>query len=468
MFTLESQGSRRRDGLSRRELIRVGGLGLFGLTLDGLVSNTSAMPPPQSASLRPGKAKSCILLFMLGGPPQHSTWDPKPQAEAEVRGEFDAIATSVTGVQISELMPKTAVLADRLAILRAVSTNDNAHSSSGYAMMTGRPHSPLNFENANPGAPNNWPTVGAVVQHLQTERGAMPASIRLPHHIYNTDRSVWPGQDSGWLGPAADPWLFRCEPGNEEMGVPDFQLPADVPLARFSERRNLLAQLDQRLNRLETHAEFEKLTVQNKQAFNLLTSAESFRACDLSLESAPTRNRYGRHPFGQSVLMARRLVEEGVKLVQVNWYRGPDEPADAPCWDTHAREAKRLKEDLAPPFDAALSSLIEDLEHRGLLEETLVICMGEFGRTPKFNANGGRDHWGHAFSIALAGGGVKGGVVHGSTDKHAAFPIEGLVQPQDLTATLFHCLGYAPATEIRDPLGRPFPISSGNVIQEIL
>ena len=468
MFTIEGQPTRLCDGVSRREMLRVGGLGLMGLTLDRLSQHALATQRQSSLSPAPGKAKSCILLFMLGGPPQHSTWDPKPDAEVEIRGDFGAIGTSVTGTQFCELLPETAKLADRLAILRAVSTNDNAHSSSGYAMLTGQPHQPLNFENANPGAPNNWPTIGAVVKHLQPPGGTLPSAIRLPHHIYNTDQSVWPGQDSGWLGPEADPWLFRCEPGREEMGVPDFQLPPDVPLARFNARRSLLNQLDQRLSRLEKNPDFEKLYVQNRQAFDLLTSTDSFQACDLTLEPDTVRKRYGDHPFGQSVLMARRFVEAGVKLVQVNWYRGPEEPSDAPCWDSHARESKRLKDDLAPPFDAAFSSLIRDLDDRGMLDETLVVCMGEFGRTPKFNANAGRDHWGHAFSIAMAGGGVQGGVVHGSTDKHAAYPVDGRVLPHDITATIFHALGYAPETEMHDPLGRPIPISRGTVIDEIL
>lgn len=468
MFTIENKPSKLCDRVSRREMIRVGGLGLFGMTLDRLAFGAPRPFSAQSNGSSFGKAKSCILLFMLGGPPQHSTWDPKPEAETEIRGEFGSISTNVTGTQFCELLPQTAKLADRLAILRAVSTNDNAHSSSGYAMLTGQPHQPLNFENANPGAPNNWPTIGAVIKHLQPPGDALPAAIRLPHHIYNTDQSVWPGQDSGWLGPEADPWLFRCEPGNEEMGVPDFQLPPDVPLARFNARRSLLAQLDQRLVELELNPDFEKLSIQNQQAFNLLTSSESFQACDLSFEPTKVRDRYGSHPFGQSVLMARRLVESGVKLVQVNWYRGPEEPAEAPCWDSHAWEAKRLREDLAPPFDCAYSALIEDLEQRGMLDETLIVCMGEFGRTPKFNARGGRDHWGHAFSIALAGGGTKGGIVHGSTDKRAAYPIEGRVLSQDITATLFHCLGHPPETEIQDRLGRPTPISRGRVIDEIL
>ena len=197
-------------------------------------------------------------------------------------------------------MPKTAALADRIAVLRSVVTTDNAHSSSGYAMLTGQPHQPLNFENANPGAPNDWPTMGAVIQYLPQGQRELPPSIRLPHHIFNTDQSVWPGQDSGFLGPAADPWLFRCEPASPDAAVPDFQLPEEVPVARFNARRSLLEQLDSRLTQLDKNPNFEQLYQQNQQAFNLLTSSRSFQACDLTRESTQTRDRYGRHQFGQN------------------------------------------------------------------------------------------------------------------------------------------------------------------------
>ena len=463
VFSLEGSSGRLCDGVSRREILRAGGLGLLGLSAAGL-------DRLQAASVKPrvGKAKSCILLFLIGGPPQHSTWDPKPSASEEIRGAFGPVATSVPGTQFCELMPKTASLADRIAVLRSVVTNDNAHSSSGYAMLTGRPHQPLNFENANPGAPNDWPTLGAVVQYLHQGQRELPPSIRLPHHIFNTDQSVWPGQDSGFLGPAADPWLFRCEPASSNSNVPDFQLPDEVPIARFNARRSLLKQLDHRMQRLEETPNFEQLYQQNQQAFNLLTSSRSFQACDLTRETDSARDRYGRHQFGQSVLMARRLVEAGVTLVQVNWFRGPDEPSDAPCWDSHSNETQRLKNNLVPPFDQAYSALLTDLEDRGQLDETLVVCLSEFGRTPKFNPRAGRDHWGHCFSVSLAGGGIQGGVVHGISDKHAAYPVEGVVHPEDITATIFHCLGYGPETEIRDPLDRPLAISQGDVIRSIL
>lgn len=460
MLSIFDNSPRLCDGLGRRALLQAGGVAALGLSPWGSASAVASSSPP--------KAKRCILLFLLGGPPQHSTWDPKPDAAAEVRGEFAPIATNVPGINICELMPRTATMMDRVAVLRAVATGDNAHSSSGYFMMTGVPHVPMNRENANPGAPNDWPTMAAVASTLGSERALLPGAVRLPNHIYNTDGSVWPGQTSGWLGHSADPWLFSCEPASQDYDVPQFRLQADVSLQRMTERRTLLSQLETQLRDAELTRRAERYTGQRKQAFDLLTTKRARQACDLNRETDAVRDTYGRSQFGQSVLLARRLVEADVNFVQVNWFRGPDEPSDAPCWDSHARESKRLKTVLVPPFDRAFTALLDDLNHRGMLDETLVVCMAEFGRTPKFNTRGGRDHWGHVFSIAMAGGGVKGGIVHGGSDEQAAYPKDGLVRPQDVTATIFHTLGHEPETLLRDPLGRPHPISRGRVIHEVL
>jgi hypothetical protein len=446
-------------GPTRREALRVGGLSALGLSWPELLRARAAGPAPGG-----GTAKSCIVLFLMGGPPQHSTWDPKPDAPAEVRGEFGPTDTTVPGVRVSSLFPRVARQADKLCLLRAVSTGDNAHSSSGYYMLTGVPHAPKNVENANPGPPNDWPNLGAVVRRLRGDRGGLPAAVRLPMHIFNTDSSVWPGQDAGLLGRASDPWLFRCAPGSGDVRVPEFTLAADVPVHRLADRRDLLRRLD-RAVAAAADGEFDR---QAAQAFDLLGSPRARAAFDLGREPPAVRDRYGRHHFGQSCLLARRLVEAGVALVQVNWYRGPEEPSDAPCWDSHAREGQRLKTVLAPPADQGFSALLEDLAQRGLLGETLVVCMAEFGRTPRLNGAGGRDHWGHVFSIALAGGGVRGGQVYGASDRHGGQPREGRVSPQDLTATVLHCLGFAPDAEVRDQLGRPFPASRGEVIRGIL
>jgi len=449
------------NGWTRREWLRVGGLSALGLSYAGLLR------AKEEAGASGGRAKACIVLFLMGGPPQHSTWDPKPDAPVEIRGEFGPTPTRVTGLQICSLLPQLAKQAHKLCILRAVSTGDNAHSSSGYQMLTGVPHSPLNAENVNPGPPNDWPTLGALVRRLRADRGGLPSAVRLPMHIFNTDGSVWPGQDAGFLGRGADPWLFRCAPAAPDFHIPEFTLAADVPPQRLGERADLLRQLDHTLAAAGPGpaASYDQFA---ERAFGLLRSPRARAAFDLGRETPAMRDYYGRSQFGQSCLLARRLVEAGVSLVQVNWFRGPDEPSDAPCWDSHVREAERLKTVLVPTADRALAALLEDLDARGLLDETLVACLAEFGRTPRFNGRAGRDHWGHVFSVALAGGGVRGGQVYGSSDRHGAQPKEGLVRPQDLTATVLHCLGHEPHTEIRDNQGRPIAASRGAPIRAIL
>lgn len=462
MLSIFDQTPRLCDGLSRRAILRAGGISALGLSVPFARRLEAAVRQSD------GKAKSCIVLFLLGGPPQHSTWDPKPQAPKEIRGEIAPIATSLPGVQVGELMPLCAERMDRLAVLRAVTTGDNAHSSSGYYMMTGVPHVPKQRENANPGPPNDHPTMGAVLQHLSRRPHLMPGAVRLPMHIFNTDGSVWPGQGSGWLGYAADPWLFNCEPASPDFDVPQFRLSADVSLGRLAARRTLLEQFETQLREVERGAALDTYSGQQQQALDLLGSAEARAACDLNREPQELRDRYGMSQFGQSVLLSRRLVEAGVEFVQVNWFRGAEEPSANPCWDSHTDETNRLRNVLAPPLDQAFTALLDDLEQRGRLEETLVVCMAEFGRSPKMNARGGRDHWGHVFSIAMAGGGIRGGVVYGASDPEGGYPSEGRVEPQDVTATIFHLLGYEPHTEIHDPSGRPVPISRGEVIREIV
>ena len=465
MFSLEERGVRLCDGITRREWLRVGGLGAFGLGLPALLQARTGLASGVDKSF--GKAKSCIVLFFLGGPPQHETWDPKPAAPSGIRGDLRPIQSAVSGIQVGELMPQVARLTDKCCILRAVATNDNAHSSSGYWMLTGYPHQPTNSENSKLGAPNDWPCFGAVVKHRRSE-GDLPAVVTLPEHIWNTGNIPWPGQDAGFLGRKADPWLLTCDPSAASFRVPQLQLAAEIPPLRFQNRRSLLAQVNQHLDSLAAGANVSRYHTDSQQAFDLLRSPKARRAFNLDLEPPAVRDRYGRCRFGQSVLLARRLVEAGVALVQVNWTRAANDSDLNPVWDTHTKNTERLKTALMPVMDQAYSALLEDLGQRGLLDETLVVWMGEFGRSPKINAAAGRDHWGHVFSLALAGGPVRGGQVHGASDPIGGQPKDGRVQPQDLTATLFHCLGIRPDDEIRDALGRPVPISRGEVIHQIL
>jgi hypothetical protein len=325
----------------------------------------------------------------------------------------------------------------------------------------------MNRENANPGAPNDWPNFGSVIRKLNRP-GTLPSAVRLPHHIFNTDGSVWPGQDAGFLGRAIDPWLFRCQPASPEFTIPEFSLGADLSSTRLHQRRSLLAALNAHRAAVERNGALAPYDAATQQAFDLLTSERARAAFRLDAEPASSRDRYGRSQFGQSVLSARRLVEAGVKLVQVNWFRGPDEPSDAPCWDSHVKEAQRLRTALIPPFDQAFSALLADLIDRRMLDETLVVCLAEFGRSPKINAAAGRDHWGNVFSLCVSGGGIRGGYVHGASDAIGGEPKDGVVRPPDLLATLFHVLGHAPSTQLRDAVGRPFAIAQGEPIRAII
>ena len=464
---LNVHGSRARlcDGIGRREVLRAGSLGLLGLSLPELLRSREA----QAAAVptNGGKARSCIVLFLMGGPPQHSTWDPKPDAPPEVRGAYKHIPTVVPGIDICELMPTTARVMDKVCVLRALSSGDNAHSSSGYFMLTGHPHQPLNSENANPGPPNDFPSLGTLVRWLRGDAAGLPGAMTLPMRIFNTDGSVWPGQDAGFLGRAADPWLLKFDPSAGAPRIDEFHLPDEIPPLRLSSRRTLLEQVNQRLSQFDASGPMHQFGRHEERALNLLGSSPARAAFDLEQEPAAMRDRYGRTPFGQSVLLARRLIEAGVSLVQVNWYRGPNEPSSNPVWDTHRDETARLKDVLVPPMDQAYSALLEDLSQRGLLDQTLVVSMGEFGRSPRLDAGGGRGHWGYVYSAALAGGGVQGGQVIGASDKIGGQPKDGRATPADLAATIFHALGYSPDTLYHDRFDRPLPISRGEVIRGV-
>ena len=464
MLNFVGSGARLCDGIRRREVLRAGSLGLFGLSLPELLRSREAQA---ATTVSGGKAKSCIVLFLMGGPPQQSTWDPKPEAPPEVRGAYKHISTNVPGIDICELMPTTARVMDKVCVLRAVSSGDNAHSSSGYYMLTGHPHQPLQVEGANPGPPNDFPSIGTLVRLLRGDSPGLPGAMTLPMRIFNTDGSVWPGQNAGFLGRAADPWLLKFDPSVSAPGIDEFNLPPEIPPVRLAARRTLLEQVNERVARLDASGPMQQFGRHEERALNLLGSSPARAAFDLEQEPAAMRDRYGRTPFGQSVLLARRLVEAGVSLVQVNWYRGPNEPAANPVWDTHRDETARLKDVLVPPMDQAYSALLEDLSQRGLLDETLVVSMGEFGRSPKLDAAAGRGHWGFVYSAALAGGGVGGGQVIGASDKQAGQPKEGKVSPADLAATIFHALGHSPDTLYQDRIGRPLPLSRGEVIRGV-
>lgn len=454
------------DGLSRRELLRVGGLGLAGLTLDSLLQAPAAADRA-GAGRSFGKARSCILLYMSGGPPQHETWDPKPEASAEIRGPYRAIPTTVDGLQVGELMPRLARLAHQCAVVRSVATDVNAHTGSGYWMLTGHPHRNQHGESLPPD-PSDWPTLGAVMRRLLPSGRDLPSVVWLPEPVKNNPGIYVAGQNAGFMAPEYEPFLLECDPSQ-----PGFQVPGLTPLpelgsGRLGRRRDLLAQVNGALDQALAGS-FVRENLISEQAFDLLTSDRTRRAFDLTRETPQTRDRYGRHKFGQSCLLARRLVEAGVRLVTVNWPREPgDFDRGNPLWDTHADNPGRLKNALMPPMDEGVSALLDDLAARGLLDETLIVWMGEFGRSPKHNASAGRDHWGHVFSVMLAGGGIRPGVVHGESDKLGGSPQTDRVGPEELHATIYHCLGLSATAEITDRLGRPLRACEGEPIRPIL
>lgn len=468
MLTIHDHGTTLCDRRTRREWLHIGGLCAVGLPLASLSSTRTTRAASDVGGGSFGKAKRCIMIMLLGGPPQQETWDPKPDAPEEVRGPFRPIATSLPGLNVCELMPRLAQHAHRFSVLRAVSTRDNAHSSSGYYMLTGVPHAPMNVENARPGAPNNWPSVAALINRVRMRPGGMPASVVIPEHIWNDGVIPWPGQDGGFLGRGADPWLIHCEPHAPAFQVPSMTMPADVPALRFDERQSLLGQINRHLDRIQSSSATEHFQGKYRQAIDLMTSSGIRRAFDLSNEPGAVRDRYGRFRFGQSLLLARRLVEGGMPLVQINWTRLGEDVPNKGTWDTHAKNAASLKDFLMPMMDRCVSALMEDLAERGMLEDTLVCWLGEFGRTPRINGNGGRDHWGSVFSVALAGGGVRPGVVHGASDNIAAFPRDGMVRPEDLHATIYHLLGIDAHTEVLDTQNRPIPLTRGQVLRAIV
>jgi hypothetical protein len=465
MYRLYQHPLRMCDGISRREWLRVGSLGVCGLSLPSLLAAREQTQTEVRGSAS-GRAKSCIVLFMLGGPPQHETWDPKPAAPLEIRGDHQPISTAVPGIQVGECMPLTARHTDKLAILRACRTADNAHSTSGYYMSTGVPHLPLQIEGAAPGAPNNWPCLGGIVRSLKPSVGAIPSAITLPEVAANDGNKTWPGQDAGFLGRSHDPWVLSGDPSLPEFEVPNLAFTNLVPRDRFETRFNLLQQFDHQLQQAERGGSLERFNAWQHQALDLLRSPQARKAFDLTQEPQAMRERYGMNRFGQSVLLSRRLVEAGVPLVQVNWTRIENSPNSG--WDTHAKNSESLRHWLMPRMDQAYSALLEDLVSRGLLDETLVVWTGEFGRSPKINNAAGRDHWGNVFSLALAGGGMKAGMVYGDSDRLGGEPRSGLVKPEDLSATILHSLGFPPSTLLKDGSGRTHPISRGRVIEEVV
>jgi hypothetical protein len=443
---------------NRRHLLRAGSVGCLGLNLANLLQAEAAAA---QAPRRAARLQSCILLFYYGGPSHLDTWDLKPQAPSEVRGEFNTIATLVPGIRICEHLPHCARVMDRLAIVRSLRHPMRNHNSAAVEALCGR--TPLKGDLellADDG--NSFPCYGASLSHLTPASRDVPIHVALPHVMYNV--VVLPGQTAGFLGAAANPFQVTRDPNGPDFRVDELQLPADLPLARLDDRRSLLSLVEAQGVRAERRARQRPMTVYQETAFRLLHSEPARRAFDLSRESPGLRERYGRTTLGQSLLLARRLVEAGVRFVNVNDKVHNGQLAN---WDSHENNFGRLKNDLLPPADRAFSALIEDLDARGLLETTLVVALAEFGRTPRINKAAGRDHWPDCYSMVLAGGGVRGGTVYGASDRIGAYPALDPVTPGDLAATLFSKFGVNLATEIHDLTGRPYRLAEGEPLHRL-
>jgi len=478
MLRLSARPTRLCDGLDRREVLRLGALSVAGLGLPQLLAAEGGRPaasPPRRKAPR-----SCILFFLEGGPSHIDLWDMKPDAPEQVRGIFRPIATRTPGVHVCELLPMLARQWHRLALVRSVTHSITDHNAGTYYALTGR----YPVEGARlitTDGPRNFPPYGAVLAKLRPTGKPLPDFVHVPEFMSNLGVDI-AGQSAGFLGANYNP-LVSEDPSLPGYSVPGMTPLADVPLDRLQQRDALLSRLDRRLGRLGDDPALVRMDAYHRRALELLTSPAARQAFDLSQEPMKVRERYGMDPgsdrsiearkfgglphLGQCMLLTRRLIEAGVRLVTVCTGRRIDQ-----AWDTHRDHFPLLQKSLCPMFDRAFSALLEDMAERGLLEETLIVAMGEFGRTPKLGyvtsnagaAPDGRDHWPHCYTVMFAGAGVPAGAIHGASDSQAAFPRSDPVRPEDITATIYDLMGVPLDTEVRDAQDQPHRLVTGTPI----
>jgi hypothetical protein len=434
-------------------MIQAGAASYLGLGLPQLLRAKEARPA-SSAS-----ADACIVIFLNGGPSHLDMWDPKPDAPAEVRGEFKPIQTSVPGVHFGEHLPKFARQMHRCTVIRSAHHGvNNAHAAAVYCALTGHDRGEI----GGGARPDDYPCIGSVAGMQRPPAHAVPPHVLLPFITKEgAGGPPQPGFFGGWLGKAHDPLIILRDPNAPDFALPELTLGPDIDPTRFDARK----QLEAKLAASRKGATADDLTGVRARAYDLLTAPAMREAVRIDREPAKLRDAYGRNIYGQSVLLSRRLIEAGSRVACVSW--APDANA---TWDTHGNNFKKLKGELLPQLDAAFSTLLDDLDARGMLKRTLVVVVGDFGRTPKVNANGaGRDHWNFCYSLVLAGGGVKGGYVHGASDRIGAKPGLNPVTPADVIATAYECLGVPHDLELRDRLARPFVLCPwGSPIREAL
>jgi len=454
------------EPIRRRTFLQAGSLSALGLTLPQLLALRAARATTRTS----GSAKACILLYMTGGPAQQETFDMKPNANVGYRGDFNPIATSVPGVEICEHLPMLARNAQHFAIIRSTYHNSNTHGVGVHYNLTGLLHAPRTS-----GEPQldrrDPPCIGGVIRQLRGDKNGLPASMHLPVRIGDQNNFQWGGQHAGFLGPQFDPLMLIDEKWTPGVLPPGFTPAEEITAERQSARTHLLDAIQGELAAgagfpaagyagSPASVESNYLRYQH-QALDILGSGSVWRAFCLDDERPETLNRYGDNKFGRSCLVARRLVEAGVGLVTVPWMY----LVSVKNFDTHSNHFQLMRDVLLPPVDQAFSALLEDLDQRGRLPETLVAWTGEFGRTPKVNQSAGRDHWGSVYSTVLAGGGIRGGQVYGRSDNVAGLPADNPVHASDFVATIYHALGYGKDSKVFDVTGRPHYIVQGTPVE---
>ncbi len=452
---------------TRREFLRLAGLGLPCPLLSDLLAR-QAIAAPRSARI-----KSCLVLFQAGGVSQTDTFDMRPDASENIRGEFRPISSNVAGMDVCEHLPLISQQMDKICVVRSMHHRMLCHNPACYCALAGRAVGESKaVSSQTPAQQNDYPNFGSAVARFTDRPDDVPAFVSLPFTLYNGPAKT-PGQDAGMLGSQYDPFLIAQDPSAPKFSVDALNTRAEMSGRRFARRRGLLEVLDSQQRLLEATQRVTQVQTYYERAFSLLSTPRAKAAFDLSAEPDSVRDRYGRHLVGQSTLLARRLIEAGVPYVTAY---APVDHIEKVSWDTHSDNFPLLRKTLLPPADQSLSALLEDMHQRGLLEETLVVWMGEFGRTPRIgytqsnNTNNatGRDHHPHCYSILLAGGGTRGGTYYGRSDRDGWYPAEQPVHPGDLGATIYDAFGINPHQDIHDPLGRPHRLIEGQVIKGLL
>ncbi len=470
MFTIPGPMRRLCDGsLTRREWLQIGGCGLLGLSLPNVLQQTArASTETKSGGRGWGKTKSVIFVFLQGGPPHLDLWDPKPDAPQAIRGPFKKIPSNVHGIELCETLPRLAAVADRYTLIRSVSYSPKGlfnHTAAHYQMLTGyTPDRVSPSGQLEPPSPKDYPNVGCNVIRLKPPEVPMVPFVMLPRPLQESN-IVGKAGTAGFLGKAFDPYFLYQDP-NAGIRTDDLALRPDLTMDRFKNRAELRDLVKESMASIDKQVSNYALDEYYSKAFNLILSGRARKAFDLNQEAPALRDRYGRHTFGQSLLLARRLVEAGTRFVQVNWPAVANGDPNSDAWDCHAGILKPVRDLHGPKLDSGLSALVTDLDQRGMLEDTLVLAIGEFGRSPRMgvstsgngNAPDGRDHWPYCYTALITGSGVPGGRLYGKSDAHGSAPVDSPVHPIELLATIYHGLGIDPATEVLNDLNQPRPL----------